>query len=160
MMNKTNLPQIKKEIFTTTNYVGVKHKDLALEKVNPDLFGLAYQKLYKLDLKHGKKYPSAIYYNWNVSTNLCDLAIALSVQEIPENLPNNIELIEIPQTESIYIDYYGLYENMEPVHDMLKQYFIENNLGENYVAIEEYVTDPENEPDSSKWLTKISYLAL
>jgi len=42
-------------------------------------------------------------------------------------------------------------------HMAMEKYINENKLEALTPAVEEYVTDPGSEPDSTKWLTKIVY---
>lgn len=131
-----------------------------MEEVTPELFAVSYAKLAALGFEQGEKKPSAIYYNWDMENSTTNMAIVLSVKEIPKNIPDGFELIEIPETDSYYINYYGEYSEMESAHNTINNYLISNSLEIEYVAIEEYITDPGTEPDPSNWLTKISYLAL
>lgn len=152
--------KIEKGTFTATNYVGIKFNNLAHEKVTPELFSDSYARLMSLGFENGEKNPSAIFYKWDTENNTSDLAIVLSVKDKPKQLPKGFELMELPTSKCFYIDYFGKYEDMEQAHAALSKYLIDNDLGENYIAIEEYVSDPEKEPNPMKWLTKISYLEL
>jgi effector-binding domain-containing protein len=56
------------------------------------------------------------------------------------------------------IEYRGGYGGLAGPHNAMDVYIQANNLEPLTPAIEEYVTDPMQEPDSTKWITKITYL--
>ena len=53
--------------------------------------------------------------------------------------------------------YHGGYNDMMAAHDAIGKYMKEKNLSAS-VTLEEYVTDPMTEKDSTKWLTNIYYI--
>ena len=53
------------------------------------------------------------------------------------------------------IDYYGPYEKSSRAHFAVELYFSKNNLIIKPPVIEEYLTDPTQEPNPAKWLTRI-----
>ena len=57
------------------------------------------------------------------------------------------------------IDYYGSYEGLMYAHLALDNYLKQKGLKMRSPVIEEYLTDPGAEPDTSKWLTRIYYFA-
>ncbi len=57
------------------------------------------------------------------------------------------------------IDYPGAYEGLKYAHQSLNKYFQTNGLRLKPPVIEEYITDPMAEPDTTKWLTKIYYFS-
>jgi len=52
----------------------------------------------------------------------------------------------------------GGYNGLEQAHLAMDDYMKANNLENQPPVIEEYITDPGSEPDSNKWVTKITYL--
>jgi effector-binding domain-containing protein len=52
----------------------------------------------------------------------------------------------------------GGYSGIGKAHEAMDAYMASNKLEQKAPVIEEYITDPGSEPDSSKWLTKIMYL--
>ena len=51
----------------------------------------------------------------------------------------------------------GSYDDLMIPHTAMENYLKENDLTMEGPALEEYVTDPGNEPDTSKWETHIYY---
>ena len=99
--------------------------------------------------------PSALYYTWDEENGQSELTVAIPVNS--EKAPNDYELYDLPEGRYLVIDYYGSYDNVGGAHEALGAYMEENNLTWNGPALEEYITDPGQEPDTSKWLTKIVY---
>ena len=64
----------------------------------------------------------------------------------------------IDSGKAISVDYYGAYDGLGTAYEWL-MYHVEANKLE-YVeapAIEQYMTDPMSEADTSKWLTKVMF---
>jgi effector-binding domain-containing protein len=71
--------------------------------------------------------------------------------------PEVFELFETPQSKVMTIDYFGAYSQTTKAHFAMDEYLKSKNLTQKFV-IEEYVTDPMAEKDTTKWLTKIYYV--
>lgn len=101
--------------------------------------------------------PVGIYYKWDMENNRTDLAAAIPVAG--ENLEGSetVKVIEVPAGNAAVINYYGDYANMMAPHEAMWEYLEENNLQQADIVIEEYVTDPMSEPDTTKWQTNIVY---
>jgi effector-binding domain-containing protein len=59
--------------------------------------------------------------------------------------------------KALVIEYFGPYLNTIEAHLAMDDYMAEKKLRSIPPVMEEYVTDPSTEPDTSKWLTKIIY---
>ena len=100
--------------------------------------------------------PRGLYYTWAPEENKVDLAAAVAVKaEDPD--AGDFKVIKIPAQKALRVDFYGNYPDVGAAHDALDAYMAEKNLTMKEPAIEEYVTDPTTEPDTSKWLTKVTY---
>ncbi|MEM6725213.1 MAG: SRPBCC family protein [Bacteroidota bacterium] len=100
--------------------------------------------------------PRGLYYGWNLEENTVNLAAGVAVKaDEPDAGPYN--LIEIPAQKALRVDYYGDYPEVNTAHEAMDKFAAENQLTIKEPAIEEYVTDPTTEPDTSKWLTKVTY---
>lgn len=100
--------------------------------------------------------PTGLYFKWDEKNHKTEMAAAIPVSE--EAKVEKYEKIKIPGSKALYINYYGPYENMEKAHYAMDKYMKEKDLKPNELVIEEYITDPVKEADTSKWLTKIIYL--
>jgi hypothetical protein len=99
--------------------------------------------------------PSAIYYTWDEAKGESDMAAAVPVPE-----GTSLEGFEVVPVEgkAIMLKYSGAYDKMEEAHMVLSQYMEENNLEYRDIVLEEYLTDPTTERDTTLWKTNIYYL--
>lgn len=114
--------------------------------------------LYKAALGSGAKQsgaPSGLYYEWDMEANVADMAVAIPVESAVPIKGASVE--EIPAGKAVVIDYYGSYEGTGEAHYAIDDYLKDYGLNAGSPVIEEYITDPQAEPDTSKWLTKIIY---
>lgn len=97
--------------------------------------------------------PTGIYFTW--TDTLTKMAAAIPVEkEVAGN--DEIEYRVIPAGNALRVDHYGNYDEVGPAHYAIEEYAKEKGYSLSF-AIETYVTDPEEEPDTSKWLTHITY---
>ena len=101
-------------------------------------------------------YPTGLYYAYDESKGICDVAIALPfTATLAVSKP--YEITTLAASKAISIDYYGAYDEMNGAYDALYDYIEKNNLEQKGPAIEEYIGDPEQlNGDMSKCLTRIS----
>jgi effector-binding domain-containing protein len=101
--------------------------------------------------------PCALYYDWDEQHSKTDVAAAIPVNRKFESKITKI--IEFPTRQAYKVNYYGPYEGLAGAHMALTVYFEQNGLEMSAPVIEEYTTDPQSQPDPSKWLTVIYYFA-
>lgn len=103
--------------------------------------------------------PSGLFYKWNDQEKIAEMAAAIPVDE-HEKLSGikNFERINVAGGKALHISYYGSYNKSERAHFAMDEYMREKGLQLRGEVIEEYITDPTTEPDTSKWLTNIYYL--
>ncbi|GJM32174.1 MAG: hypothetical protein DHS20C18_11750 [Saprospiraceae bacterium] len=99
--------------------------------------------------------PSGLYYTWDEAKQETDMITAIPTTKKVE--VDAYTTVELPAGKGLLINYYGPYENLGAAHIAMDEYIKENNLTFSPPAIEEYVTDPQSEPDPNKWLTKVVY---
>lgn len=99
--------------------------------------------------------PSGIYFSWNEETGTTELAAAIPVSGKNTVLDGfqNWTL----SGKAAKLVYFGNYDDLATAHYALHDYLGDNNLQSRHVVLEEYVTDPMSEPDTSKWVTNIYY---
>jgi effector-binding domain-containing protein len=73
------------------------------------------------------------------------------------NKVNSDFLYQLPSRRVIWLKHYGSYEKYAMAWEALNQYVKNNNLLINGNPYEEYIIDPSNEPDTSKWITNIYF---
>ena len=101
--------------------------------------------------------PAGLYFTWDTVRHRTDMATAIAVKAV-KGSSKEYEVINIPRSKAVMIDYYGSYEKMAEAHSVLKKYIQDKGLQQKPPVIEEYVTDPGTEKDPNKVLTKVYYL--
>ncbi len=101
--------------------------------------------------------PTGIFYSWDMATGITDMAAAIPVKNADAVGTGNIKLTKVEASKGFLIDYYGGYAGSAKAHEAMSAHIKTKGLMEKAPVIEEYITDPGTEPDSSKWLTKIVY---
>lgn len=148
--------EVKEINWEEKTYLGKRAK-LGFDKLQA-FFGDNYGKIFS-ELGKNKieplAAPSAIYWFWDEEKKETDCAAVACV-------PNGTkvkgwETFTIPAANVLQIAYYGAYEKSMNAHMAMDEYMKEKSKEQVYV-IEEYVTDPMNEKDTSKWLTNIYYV--
>lgn len=100
--------------------------------------------------------PCGLFYTWDEENGMTDMAAAIGIKGDVEP-PNQAQVIEIPSGKAAVVNYFGAYEGSGDAHMAIDDFL--NDFGHEVDApvIEEYVTDPMAEADTSKWLTKVIY---
>lgn len=138
-------------------YYGSKTTNVSVDKI-AGMLGENLPMIYA-DMEKNKitpeSAPACLVYSWNDSTMSGNMAAAFAV-------PKDAKLKgwvkhTAPAGKVLMVEYYGSPENTYPGHEAIENYLKERNLSHGLV-IEEFVTDPGAEPDTSKWLTNIYYL--
>ena len=96
-----------------------------------------------------------LYYDWNEEKQEAVMSVAIPTGK--ETAPEGYDLIEIDGGAYLELDLYGSYEGIKDGHMALDAFLNANNLEVRGPVIEEYVTNPRMEPDTSKWLTRLAY---
>ena len=97
--------------------------------------------------------PSGIYFEWDEANQKTDMAAAVAVKKTVKGF----EKFEIPASKMLLINYQGGYNGLGEAHYAMDDYIKEKGYKISSPVVEEYVTDPGNEPDSTKWVTKVMY---
>lgn len=96
-------------------------------------------------------------YVWDEENGVTESAVAIPVSG-EQDLGGDYEFVEIPATKALVVDYYGEYDGTVAAHEAIDAHMKAQGLTWKTPVIEEYVTDPSQEPDPSKWLTRVYYL--
>lgn len=146
--------------FPGKTYLGVREKVNFDEALTAEYFASRYGEIGTVMQKSKIEMdgpPVGIFYTWDENTKETEMAAAIPVKSGMNVNGSRIKTFEVPAGKAYVIDYYGPYTGTGAAHEALDAYLKENGIEAGTPAIEEYVTDPGNEPDSSKWLTKIYY---
>ena len=98
--------------------------------------------------------PVGIYWTWDAQT---DMAAAVPAADAP--IPAGLSQFVVGGKTAYIVEIRGNYSQMMKGHQAMDEYLAANKLAMVPPVLEEYVTGPPTEPDTSKWLTKIIYFA-
>ncbi|MDQ3142626.1 MAG: hypothetical protein M3Q56_10315 [Bacteroidota bacterium] len=144
--------------FDERYYIGIK------EAVNnatiPAFYAKSLPKVYKLIDSMGLEMvgpPCGLIYDWNGIDNMVYIMAAIPVKKWVLVPPEFVMQI-VKKAPCYKLAYYGPYNGLKSAHIKLNHLMNNGNFELVVPIIEEYVTNPSQEPDTSKWLTNIYYL--
>lgn len=114
-----------------------------------------------MDLQKKSKFqitgaPFSRFLKWDEATKFTVFENCFPVnQEVAGK--GRIHYSVLPGTRAVMGTYYGAYEKSMDLYTALDQYIKENQLQEKGGPIEEYITNPSNEPDTLKWQTNVYF---
>lgn len=100
--------------------------------------------------------PVGLYYTWDEEKKTSDMMAAIPVKE-QVDLGGAFKTVSLPQGKTVMMDFYGPYDKIASAHYSIDGYMKSKQMQVDLPVIEEYVTDPTQEPDPQKWLTKVIY---
>ncbi|HNE30604.1 MAG TPA: SRPBCC family protein [Saprospiraceae bacterium] len=100
--------------------------------------------------------PSSLTWVWDDSTHTTDMAAAVPIAEA-KKFGNGLGVFTVGGGRALVINYYGVYDSIGNAHLAMDDYMMKKSLRSIPPVLEEYITDPMAEPDTSKWLTKVIY---
>lgn len=101
--------------------------------------------------------PTGLFFKWDDTNKSALMAAAIPVKGDAKTVVKGFETIVVPAGKNLHIAYMGSYEKSGDAHYAMDAYMKEKSMEQINPVIEEYVTDPMSEPDTSKWLTNIYY---
>ena len=99
--------------------------------------------------------PSGLFFDFDEQKGMTDMGAAIPVADRIK-IENTISL-NIPEGPGLVIDHYGDYAGLTKTHHAMVAYMRDRGLINNAPVVEEYLSDPEQEKDPSKVLTKVYY---
>jgi len=101
--------------------------------------------------------PSALYFKWDSVSKTAVMAIAVPVLSDINAKVKGYETLVIPSGKNLHITYQGGYGQIGGAHYAMDDYMKEKHLLQENPIIEEYVSGPDEETDSTKWITNVLY---
>lgn len=101
--------------------------------------------------------PFAIYHEWDEETRQATIEFCIPVDTTRIEVEDDIKRRILSKSEGLEVDFYGPYSLIGQAHLIIEEYATANSLKLAPFGIEFYVSDPAEEPDTSKWLTKVYY---
>ena len=144
--------------FKAKNYAAIRAevKFSDMQQFFPESYAMI-QETMSQERKKMTSAPVGLFYSWDEQNMTSDMAAGIPVKGEIET--EQVKMIKIDTGTAYYLDYYGGYSGSYNAHTALGYYLKKNELELKMPIIEEYITDPRTEPDSTKWLTKIIYFA-
>lgn len=102
--------------------------------------------------------PSGVYWEWNEKDQTADMMAAMPVEGGADLKVPGMETYVVPASKACMTPYYGAYDKSEVAHLAIDAYIKSKGLTQYGNVIEEYVTDPMAEKDTTKWLTNVYYM--
>lgn len=103
--------------------------------------------------------PFAIYHEWNEETRQTKIEFAIPVITEMES-DDDIKKRVLSASKGLEVNFLGPYSLTGRAHVQIEEYAKANEIELGPFGIEFFVTDPGNEPDTTKWLTKVYYPTL
>ncbi|MBX2965664.1 MAG: SRPBCC family protein [Cyclobacteriaceae bacterium] len=100
--------------------------------------------------------PFCLYPRWDEEKKEMDMVCALPVPP-DAKLPAKYPVMQIPGGKAVKAIHLGDYHNLEDTHNQVNQYIEYKNLQIIGAPWEVYITDPEMETDTTKWITEVFY---
>jgi effector-binding domain-containing protein len=98
--------------------------------------------------------PFSIYHSYTPQS--FDMEAGLPVNAMIES-SNDIICREIPAQKTVMVSFFGPYEKTAIAYEKIEKYIKDKQLTIAGSPWEVYITDPQTEPDTSKWQTDIYY---
>ena len=100
---------------------------------------------------------TGLFWLWDMENMRTAMAAVVPIDQASDDF-DDYEVIRIPAGKALVVDYRGHFDQMVQAHDALGHYIEAHEMGDPSVVVEEYMTDPEAEPDPAKWHTRIIYV--
>lgn len=143
---------------TSDEILAIVIKDSVTEETIGQSMGINYGILMQFATRNKLEIaglPFAEYPQWIVGQkNLVIIGIPVS-KKIKTMLP--VEMYKIAASNNVMVSYFGPYEKSAYGHEKINQYIIANKKEINGFSREVYISDPQLEPDPTKWETQIFY---
>jgi hypothetical protein len=143
--------------FPAKNYIGTKKEKLTMDKVGT-FFGMNLGAIMD-DMKKNKIEldgpPTGLYWNFNNADMSAEAVACFNAAK--GSKVKGWENYEFPAGKALQVVYFGDYMKVGPAHEAIQKYMTEKGLTHS-AFIEEYITDPMTEKDTTKWQTNIIYV--
>jgi effector-binding domain-containing protein len=144
--------------FPSTTYA-LRRKQLGWADI-PSFYAENLPQIYEqaINVKATPGSPTGLFFVWDEQNQQTDMAAAVPVAQGTVISDTTIQLLNIPGSKAVYVNYYGAYDKTTEAYASIDKYLATNNLKQKPPVIEQYITDPKTEKDTAKWLTKIIFL--
>ena len=102
--------------------------------------------------------PVGVYFTWDTLKKETDMLAGVAIAADAKGKVQGMTEYETPASKACQTVYTGPYSGMGKAHDAMAVKMKMDHVAMNQNVIEEYVSDPGKEADSTKWVTNIIYL--
>lgn len=149
--------RIREVDLPTQKYIGkkgrMKWSDMASFNAN------TYRNLYPALAKAGIQ-PTGpatnLYFVWDEEKQMTEMMVALPIDASAEEI-RGFDYLTVEGGKALQTDHIGNYEGLAAPHEAMDQYIKKHNIDAGDVAIEVYLTNPEEVEDPAEWHTRIIY---
>lgn len=155
VIEKDNDPVVLLEETNEMNYAGIR-KTVSFIEINREMSSMYGTISHFLDQNDIAVVgiPFALYHLMNEEE--IDLECGMPISGgFEEN--TTVKTGTLPALTCACIDFYGDYSNLEDGHKVLQEWVETHGFNLVSAPMEFYLTDPSQEPDPEKWLTRICY---
>lgn len=99
--------------------------------------------------------PAGLVFKWDESRGVADMGAAIPTKNAINM--QGVSSITLEERSALVVDYYGDFSKTEKAHLAIDKYMKDYGLLYDSPIIEEYLSDPAEEPNPDKWLTRIIY---
>lgn len=102
--------------------------------------------------------PAAVLtWLWDDKKQEADLGVGYPFVPDKKSAKYPYPVFSLPAGRTISVDFYGPYDSIGNAHRAIDLYLTEKKLKALPPSVESYLTNPAQEPDTLKWLTKVIY---
>ncbi|HOV12546.1 MAG TPA: GyrI-like domain-containing protein [Bacteroidales bacterium] len=152
---KTSEVSIKKMEKQHALYIRDSSRIDEIDMIIGKLFGELYQYL-GMNRIECTAPPFVRYLVWDEKANKNVMEAGVFIKE-PVKGNDRVKYQEIPVQNYVRAIHTGAYESVHNTHMVIDKYIIDNKLTLTGAPMEIYITDPEKEPDITKWETEVLY---
>jgi len=98
--------------------------------------------------------PMTVVHEWEPGSVVMELAIPVADSI---SVPDHLTMGRIPAGNALKLKHKGSYETLGDSWEAFEEYNAAHNVEPRWYPYEVYLTDPEQEPDTSKWVTEIVF---
>jgi effector-binding domain-containing protein len=99
--------------------------------------------------------PSALFFSRDDNTQKVDMSAAIPT--LIDAAIKDTETTELPQSMAVRVVFNGARDYINRAHQAATDYMLDKKYTIRYPYIEEYLVQPDQEPDPNKWITNVYY---
>lgn len=143
------------EIMTAEILAMTITKEANMENIS-QIMGEAYEKIMQeVGAENIGGYPFAIYLDYSEDGSMM-VEMGIPVRE-KMNDKGDVKFKEFPSIKVLMVKHTGPYDQMPQSYEIIQKYMQENSIMPAGAPWDIYITDPQAEPDQSKWETLIYF---